>query len=46
LAASDEESGGIVESDPKSIDFAKTRSFLELLQELDIRLVNLTAGSP
>ena len=37
---------GVDASDPRNMDLAETRSFLKLLQELDIRLVNLTAGSP
>jgi len=37
---------GIDESDPTRYDLAEPIRLLELLEELDIRLVNLTAGSP
>ena len=37
---------GLDTSDPVAIDLTETRRFLSLLQTLDIRLVNLTAGSP
>jgi NADPH2 dehydrogenase len=37
---------GVDENDPTQADFTETVQFLELCRELDIRLVNLTAGSP
>lgn len=37
---------GVDRSDPTRYDLAETRQFLQLLRDLDIRLVNLTAGSP
>jgi 2,4-dienoyl-CoA reductase-like NADH-dependent reductase (Old Yellow Enzyme family) len=37
---------GVSENDPTRYDLAEPIKFLELLQKLDIRLVNLTAGSP
>ncbi len=37
---------GVDRGDPTGYDLSETRQFLELLRELDIRLVNLTAGSP
>jgi len=37
---------GCRRDNPLAIDLAETKQFLALLQELDIRLVNLTAGSP
>jgi len=37
---------GVSESDPTTYDFAEPIRFLELLQSLGIRLVNLSAGSP
>ena len=37
---------GVKKSDPTQIDLTETIEFLSLLEELDIRLVNVTAGSP
>jgi 2,4-dienoyl-CoA reductase-like NADH-dependent reductase (Old Yellow Enzyme family) len=37
---------GVNSSQPTEMDLAETRQFLRLLDQLDIRLVNLTAGSP
>jgi NADPH2 dehydrogenase len=37
---------GVDSSHPTEMDLAETKRFLKLLEELDIRLVNLTAGSP
>jgi 2,4-dienoyl-CoA reductase-like NADH-dependent reductase (Old Yellow Enzyme family) len=37
---------GVNETNPVEYDLTETRRFLELLEELDIRLVNITAGSP
>lgn len=37
---------GIDEANPEDYDLTEPRRFLELLQALDIKLVNLTAGSP
>jgi NADPH2 dehydrogenase len=37
---------GVNQSDPTKIDLTETIQFLSLLEELDIRLVNITAGSP
>lgn len=37
---------GVDESDPRRMDLGESVLFLELLRELDIRLVNLTLGSP
>jgi len=37
---------GLNESDPTQIDLTETIRFLSLLEELEVRLVNLTAGSP
>ncbi len=37
---------GVNETDPVQYDLTETCLFLELLRELDIRLVNITAGSP
>ena len=37
---------GVDARDPRKIDLAEGFRFLELLQSLDIRLVNLTLGSP
>ncbi len=37
---------GVNETDPVQYDLTETCVFLELLRELDIRLVNITAGSP
>jgi len=37
---------GVKQSDPMQIDLTETMQFLSLLEELDIRLVNITAGSP
>jgi 2,4-dienoyl-CoA reductase-like NADH-dependent reductase (Old Yellow Enzyme family) len=37
---------GVSELDPTSIDLAEPIRFLELLENLQIQLVNLTAGSP
>ncbi len=37
---------GVSEADPTEPDFTETVRFLSLLRDLDVRLVNLTAGSP
>jgi 2,4-dienoyl-CoA reductase-like NADH-dependent reductase (Old Yellow Enzyme family) len=37
---------GVNAQDPKEMDLAETFRFVSLLEELGIRLVNLTAGSP
>lgn len=37
---------GVNEDDPTQYDLTETIQFLELCRELDIRLLNLTAGSP
>ncbi len=37
---------GCRRDNPLAIDLAETKQFLSLLRDLDIRLVNLTAGSP
>jgi NADPH2 dehydrogenase len=37
---------GVDQNDPTRADLAETIRFLELLRDLDIRLVNITAGSP
>jgi NADPH2 dehydrogenase len=37
---------GVDQNDPTRADLAETLRFLELLRDLDIRLVNITAGSP
>jgi NADPH2 dehydrogenase len=37
---------GVDEDNPEDYDLAEPRRFLELLQALDIKLVNITAGSP
>lgn len=37
---------GVDESDPRRIDLQESLEFLCLLRELDVRLVNLTLGSP
>lgn len=37
---------GVNSDNPEEYDLTETRKFLSLLRELDIRLVNLTAGSP
>jgi 2,4-dienoyl-CoA reductase-like NADH-dependent reductase (Old Yellow Enzyme family) len=37
---------GVNPSDPTQIDLSETTRFLSLLEELNIRLVNVTAGSP
>jgi len=37
---------GVNESDPTQMDLTEAVRFLSLLEELDIRLVNITAGSP
>src|SRR5579863_10352930 len=37
---------GVSDSDPRETDLTEPRRFLTLLEELGIRLVNLTAGSP
>jgi NADPH2 dehydrogenase len=37
---------GVSESNPTEMDLSETVCLLSLLQQLDIRLVNLTAGSP
>ncbi len=37
---------GVKQSEPTQIDLAETIQFLSLLDELKIRLVNITAGSP
>ncbi len=37
---------GVHANDPTQMDLTETRWFLSLLEELGIRLVNLTAGSP
>ena len=37
---------GVSATDPETYDLTEPRRFLQLLRELDIRLVNLTAGSP
>jgi 2,4-dienoyl-CoA reductase-like NADH-dependent reductase (Old Yellow Enzyme family) len=37
---------GVDENDPTQYDLTETVRFLELCRELDIRLLNLTAGSP
>jgi len=37
---------GVKQSDPTQMDLAETIRFLSLLEELEIRLVNITAGSP
>jgi len=37
---------GVKQSDPTQIDLSETTRFLSQLEELEIRLVNITAGSP
>lgn len=37
---------GVNPDDPTAIDLSEARRFLRLLEDLDIRLVNCTAGSP
>jgi NADPH2 dehydrogenase len=37
---------GIDEADPRRIDLTESRRFLEMVRDMDIRLVNLTLGSP
>ena len=37
---------GVNQSDPTQLDLTETMRFFTLLEELDIQLVNLTAGSP
>ena len=37
---------GVSESNPTELDLTETVSFLSLLEQLDIQLVNLTGGSP
>ena len=37
---------GVGQNDPTQPDLSETMQFFSLLEELDIRLVNLTAGSP
>jgi NADPH2 dehydrogenase len=37
---------GVKSGHPTEMDLAETKQFLKLLERLDIRLVNLTAGSP
>ncbi len=37
---------GVNQNDPTKFDLTETIRFLSLLEELDIRLVNITAGSP
>src|SRR5439155_15917122 len=37
---------GVKQRDPTQMDLTETMQFLSLLEELDIRLVNITAGSP
>src|SRR5260370_42130241 len=37
---------GVKESDPTQMDLTETMQFLSLLEDLKIRLVNITAGSP
>jgi NADPH2 dehydrogenase len=37
---------GVDSSHPTEMDLTETRQFLALLQQLNVRLVNLTAGSP
>jgi NADPH2 dehydrogenase len=37
---------GVSETDPTEVDLRETACFLSLLEQLGIRLVNLTAGSP
>jgi len=37
---------GVKQSDPTQIDLSETIRFLSQLEELEIRLVNITAGSP
>src|SRR5437899_1581805 len=37
---------GVNKSDPTQVDLTETIQFLSLLEELDIQLVNITAGSP
>ncbi len=37
---------GVKQSDPTQMDLAETMQFVSLLEELGIRLVNVTAGSP
>ena len=37
---------GVNQRDPTQIDLTETMQFLSLLEDLDIRLVNITAGSP
>src|SRR6185295_15439883 len=37
---------GVDANNPERYDLTEPRRFLSLLQELDIKLVNLTAGSP
>jgi 2,4-dienoyl-CoA reductase-like NADH-dependent reductase (Old Yellow Enzyme family) len=37
---------GVMRNDPTRADLSETIRFLSLLEELDIRLVNITAGSP
>src|SRR5437667_5102443 len=37
---------GVKQSDPTQVDLTETMQFLSLLEELDIHLVNVTAGSP
>jgi 2,4-dienoyl-CoA reductase-like NADH-dependent reductase (Old Yellow Enzyme family) len=37
---------GVKQSDPTQIDLTETMQFLSLLEDLEIKLVNITAGSP
>jgi len=37
---------GVKQSDPTQMDLTETIRFLSLLEELEVRLVNITAGSP
>jgi NADPH2 dehydrogenase len=37
---------GADKSDPQTVNLSETKQFLSLLQELEIQLVNITAGSP
>src|SRR5260370_33472405 len=37
---------GVQENDPTQMDLTETMQFLLLLEDLEIRLVNITAGSP
>jgi NADPH2 dehydrogenase len=37
---------GVQENDPTQMDLTETTRFLSLLEELEIQLVNITAGSP